>query len=387
MSRENRLAILEGVKRVIVKIGSGVLASGDGAGISVDTLTRLVGDICRIEEEKRFQVIVVSSGAVMAGSRALGLAQEHLSIPVKQASSAVGQVALMNMYETAFSKHGRRVGQILLTHDDISNRRRFLNAKNAVEALLDLGVIPIINENDSAAVHEIKFGDNDTLSAMMTAVADADLLLILSDVDGLYDSDPMKNSDAKKINSVVEIDDHIRGIAGESGSTTGAGGMKAKVVAAEKASAYGVPTWIIGGKVEESIEKALFNGEGGTFFYPKEGKIANRKHWIGHVLKPKGTLVIDTGARDAIVNKGKSLLPSGVLDVAGKFESGESVHIKTAEGDEIARGIVNYHAFEMKQIMGKKSSDIEATLGYKTFDEVVHRNDLVVLENVAEKRK
>ncbi|MDH5542846.1 MAG: glutamate 5-kinase [Nitrospinota bacterium] len=387
MSIENRLGILKKVKRVIVKIGSGVLASSDGTGVNVETMRRLVRDICRLEENDRFQVIVVTSGAVMAGSRALGLSQEHLSIPVKQASSAVGQVALMNMYEKAFAEHGRRIGQILLTHDDISNRRRFLNARNAVSALLDLGVIPIINENDSAAVHEIKFGDNDTLSAMMTSVVDADLLLILSDVDGLYDSDPIKNSGAKKIDSVPVINDHIRNLAGESGTATGAGGMKAKVIAAEKASAYGVPTWIIGGKVEESIEKALFKGEGGTFFYPKEEKIANRKHWIGHVLKPKGTLTVDAGAREAIVNKGKSLLPSGVVGVDGKFESGESVIIKADGGKEIARGIVNYHAFEMRQIMGKKSSDIEETLGYKTFDEVVHRNDLVVLEETAAKRK
>jgi glutamate 5-kinase len=380
MKSAKKLEYLKKVKRVVVKIGSGVLASDDKKGTNEETLRRFVADIVELEKDGRFEVVVVSSGAVMAGSRYLNLDQASLSIPMKQASAALGQVKLMNMYDTEFGKLGRSISQILLTHDDLSNRRRFLNARNAIFASLEMKLIPIINENDSAAVHEIKFGDNDTLAAMMTTVVDADLLLILSDVDGLYDSDPAKNEGAELIPDVEEIDDTIRALAGEGNSKTGIGGMKAKVMAAEVAAAYGIATWIIGGKREGSIARALREGKGGTFFYPHGERVANRKHWIAHVLKAKGEIVIDDGASEAIMKNGRSLLPSGIVEVTGKFESGESVSITRKGGTEFARGLVKYHAFELKQIMGEKSSRIEEILGYKTFDEVVHRNDLVLLD-------
>jgi glutamate 5-kinase len=380
MKSAKKLEYLKKVKRVVVKIGSGVLASDDMQGTNEKTLRRLVADIVELEKDGRFEVVVVSSGSVMAGSRYLNLDQASLSIPMKQASAALGQVKLMTMYDTEFGKLGRSVSQVLLTHDDLSNRRRFLNARNAIFASLEMKVIPIINENDSAAVHEIKFGDNDTLAAMMTTVVDADLLLILSDVDGLYDSDPVKNEGAKMISDVEEIDDTIRSIAGEGSSATGIGGMKTKVMAAEKAAAYGVATWIIGGKSEGSIVMALREGKGGTFFHPHGERVANRKHWIAHVLKVKGEVVVDDGASEAIIKNGRSLLPSGIVKITGKFESGESVSIRNKSGNEFARGLVKYHAVELKQIMGEKSSRIEDILGYKTFDEVIHRNDLVLLD-------
>ena len=328
MKSAKKLEYLKKVKRVVIKIGSGVLASDDMRGTNEETLKRLVADIVELEKDGRFEVVVVSSGSVMAGSRYLNLDQSSLSIPMKQASAALGQVKLMTMYDTEFGKFGRSVSQVLLTHDDLSNRRRFLNARNAIFATLEMKVIPIINENDSAAVHEIKFGDNDTLAAMMTTVVDADLLLILSDVDGLYDSDPLKNESAKMISDVEEIDDTIRDIAGEGSSATGIGGMKTKVIAAEKAAAYGVATWIIGGKREGSIALALREGKGGTFFHPHGERVANRKHWIAHILKAKGEVVVDDGASEAIIKNGRSLLPSGIVEVTGKFESGESVSIK-----------------------------------------------------------
>ncbi len=378
MSMEKRLGILEGIKRVVIKIGSGVLSSGDGRGLSVETLERLVGDICHLEADRRFQVVLVASGAVMAGSRMLSLKQEHLSIPIKQACAAVGQVKLINSFDAAFAGRGKKVGQILLTHDDISNRRRYLNARNTMTSLFNLGVLPVINENDSAAVHEIKFGDNDTLAAMVTSIADADLLLILSDVDGLFDSDPNKNSSAKLIEDVSDIDDDIKLIAGESSSTTGVGGMKSKIIAAQTACVYGIPTWIISGKAKDSIARALREGKGGTFFHPREKKVARRKHWIGHILKPSGRLLLDDGAKKAVIDSGKSLLPSGIKHVDGRFESGESVSLIGEDGKEFARGLVNYHAFELEKIKGKRSDKIEALLGYKSYDEVIHRDDLVL---------
>ena len=380
MKSAKKLEYLKKVKRVVIKIGSGVLASDDMQGTNEETLKRLVGDIVELEKDGRFEVVVVSSGSVMAGSRHLNLDQASLSIPMKQASAALGQVKLMTMYDAEFGKFDRAVSQILITHDDLSNRRRFLNARNAVSASLEMKVIPIINENDSVAVHEIKFGDNDTLAAVMTTVVDADLLLILSDVDGLYDSDPSKNDNAKMISDIEEIDDSVRAIAGEGSSVTGIGGMKTKVIAAEKAAAYGVATWIIGGKTTGSIAKALREGKGGTFFYPHGERVANRKHWIAHVLKVKGEIVVDDGASEAIVKNGRSLLPSGIVEVVGNFESGEAVSIRSKSGKEFARGLVKYHAVELKQIMGEKCSRIVDILGYKASDEVIHRDDLVLVD-------
>jgi len=379
MKKKNRLRLLANIKRVVIKIGSGVLASSDGSSLSFETLERLVSEIHDLEKERGFEVIIVSSGAVMAGSRMLHLKQKHISIPMKQACASVGQVQLINLFNRLFEAKGKKIGQMLLTHDDISNRRRYLNAKHTITSLLEVGVLPIINENDSAAVHELKFGDNDALSAMVTSVCDADLLLILSDVEGLYDADPHKKSNAKLIADVTEIDMAIKEMAGERISSTGVGGMKTKVSAAETASAYGVPTWIISGKIKGAIKKALLDGEGGTFFHPNKKRVTQRKYWISHILKTKGKVTIDDGAKNALVNKNRSLLPSGILSVDGHFESGDSVWLLDENGNELAKGLSNYHSFEIEKILGKNSSDIESLLGYKSFDEVVNRDDLVLI--------
>jgi len=378
--KKRRLELLRGIRRVVVKIGSGVLGDEDGGNIAEATLHRLVDEICAVEKDGRFQVVLVSSGAVMAGARSLDLRQENLPIPMKQASAAIGQVKLMKLFARSFARCSKKVGQILLTHDDISNRRRFLNARNTLETLLGLGVLPIINENDSAAVHEIKFGDNDTLAAMITAVVDADLLLILSDVEGLFDSDPFKDPNAKLIEEVETINANIESIAGTGSSKTGIGGMKAKVTAARTAMAYGVPTWIISGKKEGSIHAALYDGEGGTVFHPHAQKVSQRKHWIAHILKSKGKVYVDDGAKSALISNGKSLLPSGITQVSGKFDNGEAVSIMDGNENEFARGLVNYNSFELGKIKGANSASIEEILGYKTYDEVIHRNDLVLLK-------
>lgn len=379
MDKRNRLDLLKSIKRVVIKIGSGVLCAPGHDELSHATMRRLVNDICDLDKDGRFEVIVVSSGAMMSGARHMNMKPAHLSIPLKQAAAAIGQVNLMNLYEKFFVERGKKVGQILITHDDIASRRRYLNVRNTLLTLLELGVVPVINENDSAAVHEIKFGDNDALSAMVTSLVEADLLLMLSDVDGLYSADPVQNKDARLIEEVKVIDEEIVRIAGTSSSPTGIGGMKAKVMAAEIAAKYGVPTWIIGGKVEGSIPAALREGRGGTFFHPSTAKMKQRKHWIAHLLKPKGKVKVDGGAKIALVEKGKSLLPSGIVSVSGKFESGEAVSLLDGEKKEFARGLVNYHSFELQRIKGKKTSEIEGLLGYKSYDEVIHRNDMVIL--------
>ncbi len=377
MGTEQRLNTLRGVRRVVVKIGSGVLSSPGAEEIDSATMKRLVEDICALEQDGRFEVVLVSSGAVMSGRKVLGLAPGPLSIPMKQAAAAAGQVKLVNLYDRYFGQRGKTTAQVLLTHDDIASRRRYLNARNTLTTLLGLGVMPVINENDTVAVHEIKFGDNDTLSAMIAAVVEADLLLILSDVDGLYDADPRRSPAARLIGDVYAIDDGVRAIAGESGSH-GTGGMRAKVMAAEKALAFGVPAWIIGGKTQGSIPAALREGIGGTFFHPGESRISARRHWILHILKPQGTVVVDDGAKKALLEMGRSLLPSGIMEVSGNFESGEAVLLSDRDGNELGRGLVNYHAHELRQIMGRKTGEIEQILGYKNFDEAVHRNNMVV---------
>jgi len=380
MKVQQRLARLRKVRRVVIKIGSGVLGGESGEGLCRDTLKRLVADICALEADGRYQVVLVSSGAVMSGRKALDFPSGMLSIPMKQAAAAVGQVNLMNLYGEYFSQNGRKVAQILLTHGDIEDRTRNLNVRNTITTLLDWKVIPIINENDSTAVDEIKFGDNDTLSAKIASVVETDLLLILSDVDGLFDSDPRKNPAARLIDE-VGINDDLLAVAGDSSTGSGTGGMQAKVKAARIATDYGVPAWIIGGKTEGTIRAALREGRGGTFFHPAERGLTAKKHWILHMLKPKGTISVDAGAVTAI-KAGKSLLPSGIIGVKGKFEAGEAVAIADGGSTDVARGLVNYGSAEIALIKGKKSSEIEPALGFKSYDEVIHRDNMAVLERI-----
>lgn len=345
----------------------------------MDFLAKLAAEIAGLRQAGH-EVVLVTSGAVAAGVAALALPVKPREIRAKQAAAAVGQSRLMHAYETTFRPLGTHVAQILLTNDDLANRRRFLNARNTLFALLELGVLPIINENDSVAVEEIKVGDNDNLSALIAPLVEADLLVILSDIGGLFEEDPRKNPRARRISDVHRIDAAIERLAGGAGTAAGTGGMITKIQAARKATASGIATVVADGRTPDVLRRILAGEDIGTCFHPAEGRLAQRKHWIAFTLKPAGKLWLDDGARRAVVAEGKSLLPSGVRGVEGSFGRGEAVSICDATGTEIARGLAEYSADEVRKIQGKHSSEIEAILGYKYSDEVVHRDDLVILE-------
>lgn len=373
-----RREILSRVKRVVLKVGSSVLTSG-GDALTLEVFRDLTKSIATLRE-KAYEIIIVSSGAIVAGRRDLGCVDKPKSIPQKQAAAAIGQTRLMWHYEECFKKYGQTIAQVLLTHDDLSCRSRFLNARNTLFTLLQCGIIPVINENDSVVVDEIKFGDNDVLSALVTNLVDADLLLILTDRDGLYERDPNRYKDAALIKVVEEITGRIEEMAKGGTSKVGTGGMVSKVSAAKNASLYGIPTIIANGKVKGIITKVFGGEEVGTVFLPRVTKLSSRKHWIAFNLRPKGTLVVDEGARKAIAERGKSLLASGVVEVVGHFSFGDAVRCVDAQGVEFARGLVNYRSEELSKLKGAHSRDIEKILGYKYYDEIIHRDDLVVVQ-------
>jgi glutamate 5-kinase len=325
------------------------------------------------------EVVLVTSGAIAAGMGRLGMKERPRTIPAKQAAAAVGQIALMALYEEDFSAHGVRVAQILLTHDDLANRRRYLNAKHTMGTLLGAGVIPIVNENDTVAVEEIQLGDNDNLSAQVAVLVEADLLVILSDVAGLYDRDPRVHAEAQLIPLVEQFDEDLIASEGNAGPL-GRGGMTSKCQAAHKAALSGIPTIIADGRREETLAM-VFNpqAETGTLFLPVADRLASRKHWIAYTLKPAGVLVVDAGAYAAIRERGRSLLPPGVREVRGTFDEGECVTCLDDGGREFARGLVNYSSAALERIKGARTSQIEQILGYKVSDEVIHRDDLALL--------
>ena len=322
---------------------------------------------------------MVSSGAIAAGLKELNLPEVPKSIPHRQAAAAIGQSYLIWVYEKFFSQRNQKVAQILLTHDDLSNRRRYLNARNTLFTLLRYRVIPIINENDTVAVEEIQFGDNDNLSALVTNMVEADLLLILSDVDGFYTADPRSDPQTTLLLQVDKITSAIEAMAQPSQSPTGRGGMITKIQAAKKAGVSGAMTIIANGKLPGVILGVLAGEEIGTLFLPQKDRLASRKHWIAYTLKPKGEVVVDDGAREALIRNGKSLLPKGIVEIRGKFAPGDAVTCLDVKEKEFARGIVNYSSEELKAIKGCYSKEIEEILGYKFYDEVIHRDNLVLL--------
>ncbi|MGH7827771.1 MAG: glutamate 5-kinase [Candidatus Binatia bacterium] len=374
---KHKQRILGGARRVVVKIGSQILSSS--SGIEEGRVRELAGDLAALHEQGR-ELVVVSSGAVAAGMTRLGRKEKPKTIPEKQALAAVGQIKLMALYEGQFARFGISVAQVLLTHEDLANRQRYLNAKHTFHRLLESSIIPIVNENDTVAVEEMKFGDNDHLSALVATLLEADLLVILSDVEGVYDRDPRAHADAKLIPLIREIKEIRGSIAGESLSALGTGGIATKIAAAEKAAAAGMPTIIASG-LRAGVLGAVFNGseEVGTLILPEENRLRNRKHWIAYNLKPAGDIVVDQGAHEALVRKKKSLLPSGLKEVRGSFGVGECVRCLDTEGREFARGLVNYSAQELNQIKGLHTSKIEKVLGYKAYDEIIHRDDLVLI--------
>lgn len=370
-----RSNLLAHVRRVVVKIGSGVLS--DASGIESAQIAGIAAQIAQLRQSG-YEVIIVSSGAVSAGKGAIGIAGRPQTIPLKQAAAAIGQTLLMRTWGEAFHEHGLKVAQVLLTRDDLANRRRYLNSRNTLMTLLDHKIIPIINENDTVVIDEIRFGDNDNLSALVTSLLEANLLVILSDVSGLYDRDPRHDPAAKLISCVERINDEIVSMAGSAGTDLGTGGMVTKIKAAKRATLSGISTAIINGRSENAL-LALFAGEEiGTLFLPARDRMAARKHWIAFSKKARGKLIVDEGARYAMVERGKSLLPSGIIGVEGGFDRGDAVRICSADGGEIATGVINYALTELLRIMGHKSSDIESILGYKYGDEVVHRDNLVL---------
>lgn len=367
---------LRKAKRIVIKIGSNTLTNGEG--LNTDVVEALGCQVDKLLSQGK-EVILVSSGSVACGMKKMGFSKRPEELPEIQASSAIGQSGLMLEYEKAFANYNRKVAQILLTRDDLSNRRRYLNTRNTLYTLLSWGVTPIINENDTVVTAEIKFGDNDNLSAMIALQLNADLLINLTDIDGLYDKDPRNNPDARLIPVIRSIHKNTEEMAGSSGDL-GTGGMLTKIQAARKTTAAGVPMLIACGK-NLNILSEIFSGMAhGTFFCPQREKLNNRKSWLAFHSKPTGKIVVDAGAKTALIEKGKSLLPSGILFVEGEFEIGSPVECVDAEGHSIAIGLANYKSSEVIRIKGKKTAEIEETLGIKPFDEIIHRNNLVITE-------
>ena len=380
MDQISRKALLKPVKRVVIKVGSAVLTARDGLNRSV--IQNLTNDMCGLRR-KGIEVILVSSGAISSGLKKIGLSKRPDSLSQKQAVAAVGQISLMIAWQKAFSRHRVKVAQILITRDDFSHRTRYLNARNTIFSLLSWKIIPVINENDTVAVDEIKFGDNDNLSAMVTSLMDAQLLIALTNMDGLYDKDPRDHKDASLIRVVSRVNKEILKCAGGTPGNLGTGGMMTKLMASQKAALCGVPTIIANG-TRPGVLTSLFRGkEEGTLFLPQNDPLCSRKRWIAFTKSPKGEIVIDSGAERALTKGGKSLLPSGIRDVKGNFSLGDSVVLSNEDGVPLGVGMVNYHAGDIRKIMGLKTTEIEAMLGFKHDDEVIHRDNLVI-ENHSE---
>ncbi|MHB8763971.1 MAG: glutamate 5-kinase [Deferrisomatales bacterium] len=366
----------EGVRRVVVKAGSQVLTTAGGE-LDRQVFEDLADDVAALRG-RGLEVAVVTSGAVASGLGRLGKSKPS-TIPEVQAVAAVGQINLVWNYKEVFGSRGLTVGQVLLTRDDLDNRRRYQNAKNTLNSLFRMGVVPVINENDTVVVEEIKFGDNDNLSAMVTNLAEADCLVILSDVAGLYDRDPKAHPEARLLCRVDAVDETVESFVGDSKSSVGTGGMGTKLLAAKKAIHGGAAAVIASGKERHVLARLLAGEALGTYFPALTDRLSRRKHWIAFTVKSAGRLMLDQGAVDAIASGGKSLLPSGVRGVEGDFDRGEAVSLVAPSGQEVARGFTQYSADETRRIAGLATWEIADRLGYKFYDEVVHRDDLVVL--------
>ena len=368
-------ALFDKARRVVVKVGSGVLSHN--GGINLNVVASISSQMAALMRSGR-QMILVSSGAVASGVSKVGLGRRPSSMPEKQAAAAIGQASLVLEYELRFASAGLQVAQVLLTRNDLSHRTRYLNARNTLNTLLSWGVVPIINENDTVVTDEIRFGDNDNLSAMIALLLDADLLINLTDIDGLYDGDPRKNPEAKRLEVVEEITPAIEEGSKGSPGAVGTGGMWTKIEAAKKSTASGVPMVIACGS-QPNVLTDLFDGVAhGTFFVPNPDKLGSRKRWIAFTSKTFGEVRVDEGAVKALTERGKSLLPSGITEVSGSFDVGAAVLVCDASGEELGRGLTNYTAEEIRAIKGLKTDEIESRLGFCEYDEVIHRDNLVV---------
>jgi len=367
-------------RRLVVKVGSALLVGGDSGRVNRAWLETLIEDLLRLRKRGQ-QLILVSSGAIALGRRRLGLRHGTLRLEESQAAAAVGQIRLAHAYKELLEEHGVTVAQILLTLEDSERRRRYLNARATLETLLALGALPVINENDTVATAEIRYGDNDRLAARVAQMAGADCLVLLSDVEGLYSADPNKDARARIVAEVRHITPEIEAMAGRSASPVGSGGMTAKLLAAKIAVAAGCHMCIAAGHHRHPLRR-LEEGAECTWFVPSATPVAARKQWIAGTLRPAGAITIDAGALRALLD-GKSLLPAGVTGARGRFERGDTVSVLTADGAEVARGIVAYSDTDAARIMGRKSSEIEELLGFRGRDEMIHRDDLVLLRDAA----
>jgi len=366
-------------RRLVVKVGTGTLADAAGR-FDRENCARLAGELAAAGSGR--QLVLVSSGAVALGAERLGLLRvkgRPWDIATKQACAAVGQPHLMAAWGEALGRHGRTVAQVLLTADDLASRKRFLNARRTFQQLLDRGVVPVVNENDTVAVEEIKVGDNDTLAGLVAGCVEAELVAMLTDVEGLYDRDPRERG-ARLLHEVERITAEVERMAGGAGSERSTGGMATKVKAARRLMAQGVATALLSGRRAGALAALLQGEQVGTLFPAATERLSARDGWLSAAAKAKGTILVDAGARRAIESQGKSLLPSGVKGVAGHFGVGDPVEIAVDAARPFARGLAGYAADDVRRLAGKKSSEIAATLGFKVTDEVVHRNDLVLLD-------
>lgn len=372
----NQSGLLTRATRLIVKVGSS-LVTNEGRGIDQQAVGQWSAQIAQLQKTGK-QVILVSSGAIAEGMARLGWARRPTEMHELQAAAAVGQMGLAQAYEGAFAPHGLRAAQILLTHEDLADRLRYLNARSTLFALMRLGVVPIVNENDTVSTDEIKVGDNDTLGALVANLVEADALIILTDQSGLYDSDPRKNPDAKLVQRASADDPNLPSMAGGAGSHLGKGGMLTKVLAAQRAARSGAHTIIASGREPDVLVRLVAGESIGTALAASQPVWSARKQWMADHLRLRGRLILDSGAVKALVTDGKSLLPVGVRAVEGVFEPGDLVACFDSDGRECARGLINYSASDARRIMGKPTHQIASILGEMTESELIHRDNLVV---------
>ncbi len=374
---DNRTDYFKNFKRLVVKIGSSSLTSKKGV-IDKNAIRRFVNEVSSLVEEGK-EVMVVTSGAIAAGLESLGIKGKPEDMALLQAAASVGQVELMSLYSSLFVKNNIKIGQILLTHEDTTRRKQYLNIRNTIRTLIDLHIVPVINENDSVAVDEIKFGDNDRLAAMVAVLAEADALVILTDIEGMYDRDPRIYSDAKLLSYIDRIDKDIEDAAGDIGSTYGIGGMRSKIKAARICSFSGIKTVIASSREKDILKRVISGDDVGTFFVPRSAKkVKSVKKWIAFGKRTRGIIVVDKGAEEAILNKGKSILAVGVVEVSGRFNKGDTLKVNSTDGRLIAKGISNFSSEDIEKIKGKNKSKILSEFGISMCAEVIHRDCLVV---------
>ncbi len=374
-----RRQYLTKARRVVLKLGSAVVTAPDG--LNLPLLQRLVEEIAHLRGKER-EFVLVSSGAIAAGCRKLGIATRPAGIPQQQAVAAAGQSSLMLTYEEAFAAHGLKVAQILLTHDDLAARSRFLNARNTLFTLLQWQVVPIINENDTVATDELKFGDNDNLAALICNLVEADLLILLTDIDGLFARDPREDPAAPFIPLIETFDAQLEKAASRRAGALGRGGMTSKLQAAKKAAAAGIPTLIANGLTEGILAQIFAGKEVGTLVLPQTQKLKSRQYWLAYNVTPQGAILVDSGAHQALALHHKSLLPAGIVEVFGGFGKGAPVQLLDPDGRPFAMGLTNYSARDIGRIKGRHTKEIAQSLGYQGYDEVIHRDNLVIFPEI-----